>query len=416
MSSSGSRRVVHILDALWYGCSALETLMVLLALLALSMGVAGVFPQQPPGVQGAAAERWLASAASSYPGAGPVLRWAGIFDVFESPWLRLLLAALFFNIALRLAIQSSALARLLRGRDGPSAPAESAVDNAQSALRTIVGPLSAYAGTLLLLAGLFLNSTAAWRASQIALAPGSSSRLGGTGTLQLSLEDLAGSEQHPIARISVSNGKDGQPIGTGQVTFGNPMRQGGYWIALRSAGQALQAEARDSRGQPLLLQPLEAEGTGTLAQGDSSKAIHLLFRQTQAEQEFALPSANLSFRVVSYPSLPEQGIETPVFLVEAYQGNGSSPVASELVVDRGSLRLNDATLNLLRDRYAVVDVAYLPGLIPYSLGGLAILAGVILALWARTPLKAGAGGQEAPSSASTGSGQSETGLEPKHAP
>jgi hypothetical protein len=415
MNSSASRRLAHILDALWYGCSALETLMVVLALLAFTAGVAGVFPQQPAGLQGGAADRWLASAAGSYPGAGQFLRRAGVFAVFEGPWLRLLLAALAFNIALRLAIQAGALAQLLRGRRYASSRAQSAFRNLQSAIPATVGPLLAFAGALLLLAGLLLSSVAGWSATEIALAPGASNALGQTSAPRLTLEELTGSDRYPIARIGMAGNGDGQPARAGEVAFGRPVRRGSLWIALRSAGQALQASARDRRGEPLLLQSLEPGSAGGLEQGAVSEEIHLLFRQTQAEQEFALPSANLSFRVVSYPSLPEKGIETPVFLVEAYRGDDPAPVASDLVVDKATLVLNGATFDLLRDRYAIVDVAFLPGLIPFFLGGLAILAGVILSLWSRARLEGGDGASGSPSPAPSNGGLAGAGVGPKHA-
>ncbi len=117
-----------------------------------------------------------------------------------------------------------------------------------------------------------------------------------------------------------------------------------------------------------------------------SEELHLLFRQTQAEQEFALPSANLSFRVVSYPSLPEQGIDVPVFLVEVYEGGAPAPALTDFVVDKATLRLNGSTLELWRDRYAIIEAAYLPGLVLLLLGGLAILGGVILSLRTPAPL------------------------------
>jgi hypothetical protein len=50
-------------------------------------------------------------------------------------------------------------------------------------------------------------------------------------------------------------------------------------------------------------------------------------------------------------------------------------------VDNAILILSGARLDLQRDRFAIVDVAYLPGQIAFLLGGLAILGGVILALW-----------------------------------
>jgi hypothetical protein len=384
-----SRRIGSILDALWYAGSALETLVVLLALLAVTIGAAALFPQQSPALQGAAAERWLASTASGYPGLGSFLRQIGAFNISGSLWLRILTAALAFNVALRLAIQAAALAQLIRDRRRASLPVETAPPDEQhagephSTFSATAGPLLAYAGTLILLAGLFLNGIAGWRTAEIALASGGSTALGRPSAPWVSLEELTGSEQHPIARIGLADGENKKPTSIGLAAAGQPIRWGNFWIALRSAGPALQAAAKDSRGRPLLLQALEPGDAGGLSQGEVSEEVNLLFRQTEAEQEFALPSANLTFRVVSYPSLPERGINVPVFLIEVYEGDEPAPALSDFVVDKAILVLNGSTLDLRRDRYATVEAAYLPGLIPFLLGWLVLFSGVILALRSR---------------------------------
>jgi hypothetical protein len=412
MNSSGSRRAGHILDTLWYVGSAAETLMTLLALLAVTLGVSAIFPQLPASLQGAAADRWLASTAANYAGTGQILRQVGAFSVSQSAWLRALLAALVFNVALRLAIQASTLARLIRYRRGSVTAAQFPISHQPSTIPQTVGPLLAYSGMLILVSGLFVNSLMGWQATGVALAPGSSIAMGPTGTYRLSLEELAGSEANPVARIGLASSEDAAHSSTSEISAGRPVRGANLWIALRAAGAALQARARDGRGRPLLLQSLEPG----LQQGEVSEEIHLLFRQTQAEQEFALPSANLSFRVVSYPSLPEKGIETPVFLVEAYQGEDPAPVLSDLVVDKAILVLEGTTLELVRDRYAIVDASYMPGLTLFFLGGLAILAGVGLSLYSRPPTAtdAVAGVAGAPS-ATPREGGDATAQEPSHA-
>jgi hypothetical protein len=387
-----TRRIGSILDTLWYAGSARATLMVVLALLALTMGVAALFPQQPPGLEGAAAERWLASTAGDYPAFGRFLSQVGVFAIYESPWLSMIGAILTFNLALRLAIEAAALAQSLRSRKAPTA-VQSAIPNPQSAISTTAGSLLAYAGALILLAGLFLNGVAGWRATEIALAPGSRTAVGRTDAPWLSLEELTGSEADPVARIALADKEDEDPTDAAWVAGGRPMRKANLWIALRSAGPALLATARDSRGRPLLLQSLQPGSAGGLSQGEVSEEVHLLFPQTQAEQEFALPSANLSFRAVSYPSLPEQGINVPVFLVEVYEENEPAPTLSDFVADHAILVLGGSTLELQRDRYAIVDAAYLPGLIPLLLGGLVLLSGVILALWSTPRMKDEAAGR-----------------------
>ena len=97
------RRTLRVLDGLWYAGSAPHTLMALTALLAGTLAFAALVPQQPSGLEGAAAEQWLAGAASSFRGAGPFLRAVGAFHITGSPWMRALLAALALNLTLRVA-------------------------------------------------------------------------------------------------------------------------------------------------------------------------------------------------------------------------------------------------------------------------------------------------------------------------
>ena len=112
--------------------------------------------------------------------------------------------------------------------------------------------------------------------------------------------------------------------------------------------------------------------------GAVDQTLHVLFQQTQGEQAFAIPTRNLTFRAVSYPALPERGIQRPVFLVEGYRGAEPSPAFSELVEDEMSFTLDGVALTVRRDQYVALEVAYLPGLIPLLLGCLLLLLGVML--------------------------------------
>ena len=210
------RRIVRVLDGLWYAGSAPHTLMALTALLAGTLALAAIIPQQPAGLTGAAAEQWLTGAASGYRQAGSFLRAVGAFHIAGSPWTRAILAALALNLTLRVAAQADFLYRLWRSPGLLNAPPRLIVQRAAlpGALDTLVnqtpaalrprfssvavlsittrnvlrwyavrrplgatGPLLTYAGPLLILLGLLLNDTLGWRAANIALAPGSSTLL-----------------------------------------------------------------------------------------------------------------------------------------------------------------------------------------------------------------------------------------------
>ncbi len=402
------RRTLRVLDGLWYAGSAPHTLMALTALLAGTLAVAAIIPQQPAGLAGAAAEQWLAGAASSYREAGSFLQAVGAFHITSSPWMRVLLAALAFSLTLRVAAQGSFLRRLWRSPGPLNAPPRLIVQRAalpgaldtivhqtQTALqprfRTVsvdsdagraqiyavrrplgaVGPLLTYIGPLLILLGLLLNDTLGWRAVSIALAPGDSILLPRADGLQIGLDSIAGEGNAPAA-LTLRGTNANRNV---HIAANRPARWGSIWLSQQETGPALAVTAEDSSGRPIVIQSL-APGGGV------SQKLHLLFQQTQSEQAFALPTRNLTFRAVSYPALPERNIAAPVFLVEAYRGADPAPILDELVEDAATVNLEGATIALHRDRYVALDVAALPGLPLLLLGAIIALAGVMAsAFW-----------------------------------
>ncbi len=370
MDSASPRRITRALDGLWHISSATSTLMVLLVLLAITVAAAAVLLPLSPSLGDAAGARSLASAVTGYGALGRFLQRLEGLTAFGSFWLRLLLVALAYTVALRIAVQARVLARDWH---------RPLVGLARRRL-ALAGSLLAYFGTLLLLSGLLVNHVAGWRVADIALAPGDRFSLEQANGFQVGLEEIGGTEPYQESLISLAWDRENQPIGMARVRHGRPARWGGLWIAQRAAGAALDVAAEDGRGRALLLQSLEPAVGEPGRVGEVSERIHLLFRQTQAEQAFALPTRNLAFRVVSYPALPDRGIREPVFLIEAYRGEEPTPVLSEFVTTQADLVLDSAEIHLRRGRYAILDAAYLPGLLPFAAGGLAIILGVLLAL------------------------------------
>jgi hypothetical protein len=132
--------------------------------------------------------------------------------------------------------------------------------------------------------------------------------------------------------------------------------------------------AAEAEGERLSLQALE-EGEG------AGETLRLRFGENENEQGFAIPGANLAFRVVSYDRLPERGIERPVFLLEGFVGEDATPQLNELVEDEGTVTWQGVTLSLQRNRYVVVDLASVPGLPLLAAGGLMLLAGAVITAW-----------------------------------
>lgn len=230
-----------------------------------------------------------------------------------------------------------------------------------------VGSLLLSAGPLLLLVGLIVNSVGGWRTTEMVITAAGGVNLPATGGLQILLDEITGEDRNTESRMTVVGSGGREPL---RVGYYRPGRMGNLWIAQLATGPALEAQAR-SGGRTLLLQALT---TG----GQVSEEIHTPFRQTQTEQAFAIPARDVAFRVVSYDALPEQGISTPVFLVEAYRGADPTPVLTQLVEQAATLSIDDVTLSLRRDRYVLLVAAYLPGMSILAVGVLLLLVGALL--------------------------------------
>ena len=230
-----------------------------------------------------------------------------------------------------------------------------------------IGPLLTYIGPLLILVGLLLNDTLGWRVTDISLAPGNTTLLTQAANLRITLDSMSG-EGNATADLTLARAETDKGVRT---AAGRPAIWGSIWLSQAGSGPALAVTAQDGSGQPLALQSL-APG------GEASQMLYLLFQQTQAEQVFALPTRNLTFRAVSYPALPEQGITKPVFLVEGYRGDDPAPLFEKLVEAQANLIVDGLTLGLRRDSYVTLDAARLPGLPLLLLGAVITLTGVII--------------------------------------
>lgn len=399
-----ARPFPHAFDRLWHIASAPPTFLALAGLLAATLALAAIIPQQPSGLAPAAAEGWLAATAAGYRQGGPFLRAVGAFTLLDSLWMRLLLAATGFHLALRLAEHLRAARNTLRPAqiapppaglpavearlDEPLAAAVARITELLQARYPVAlvtndtaraqvyverrrasawAPALALGGALLILAGLLVDDALGWRGSELALAPGGSAEVAEHAQVEVTVREVDGPLTAPQARVTLSDARGR----TDQwLAFGWPARLGNLWVAQRGTGPALTITAKDASGGALPLQELVAGGA-------ASETLHVLFQQTEGEQAIAIPARNLALRVVAYSDLPDQGDAQPVILAEVFRGVDPVPVAGELVEGDTTLVIEDTTITLHRDRYVVLAASYLPGLWLLLAGALLILAGAI---------------------------------------
>lgn len=399
----------RVLDNLWMAASSPRLTIALAVVLALTFAVAGVLPQLPAGSDPLTASRWLSSATARYGRLGARLAGSGFFDVLNGPWIIALLALSGWHLILRVAIQGRRmvaprrspipvapqglpfeLAHLPVGMDGvqlevealaAGGPRGSVVADPSGARprvdvylerrhRAAVGPLMTYLGPLLVVLGLLWNSLGGWRVTGVTLIPGRTVQPAQAGGLALSLVDAGSSDGARPGVISFARGGETRYRWLG---YGRPATWGAVWVAQAGGGPALAVQA-STGGKLLPVESLEAQAA-------PAESLHLRFGKAESEQGFALPAANLVFRVVSYENLADRGIGRPVFLIEGYQGTDPTPGLSALVEDSETIEWQGVALALQREAYVVADLAAMPGLPLLGLGALALLAGAAVTAW-----------------------------------
>lgn len=396
---------VHPIDRLWPLMTSDRVLVLVLALLGLTI-LAGVALPQVPGdlVQQQTGGRWLAETSSRFGGLGEMMQEAGLFSLWQSPWLRLLLGLLAFILLLRLAqsiarlrpaepallaaeahqwpFQSSftlhtsldtSLAELaddLRQEGWQVVTSQSAGEAHVAAERSRWGLLAApavYTGALLALAGLWLGQAFGWQETGLVLVPGQTVALQNAEGATLTL--VESDDGAPAVVLQ----RAGETVASQVFSAGGAARLPGITVQRTSAGQMVAVSGFDAAGNPLQLRLLDE-------QAPSQPTVYLVFDQPRAERAFLAPARQLAFSVVAFPALPERGFNNPAFLVQALQVGLSDPVFNEFVEGDANLPLGDDRYELRSGEYATVRVSHDPGRPLLALGCLGILAGVILAV------------------------------------
>ncbi|HSN74758.1 MAG TPA: cytochrome c biogenesis protein ResB [Anaerolineae bacterium] len=401
----------HPIDRLYRFAAGDRVLIFVLVLTALALALSALLPQAPPETAQQSMARWLAETASRYGDLGGALQAAGLFDLWQSPWLWALLGLLAFILLLRLGLAAGDAWQRLRQPD-PAAVAQQALhwplhaavtleNSAETvaaemaedlrsegwrvasavsggaaqvvAERSPWGVLAAplfTLGLLTALAGLWLGQQAGWREAGVVLAPCQPVRLSQDNSLVLSQPPVPVGD--PVAGLLVQ--RDGQPAIEKTFSILGTARAAGVALHRTSVGQALSVSARDAAGGVLQLQPVDRLGP-------PQQLLTLVFDQPQAEQLFLAPANELVFSVVAFPALPERGFSGPTFLVQAFSAGQQAPIANQFIEGNADLAIGDAVYSLAAGQFVTVEVSRNPGLPLIITGGALVLAATLMALW-----------------------------------
>jgi cytochrome c biogenesis protein ResB len=401
----------HPIDRLYRLAAGDRVLIVVLVLTALALLLSLLLPQAPPETAQQSTARWLAETSGRYGAIGSALQAAGLFELWQSPWLWALLGVLAFILLLRLGLAAGDAWQRVRQPD-PAAAAQQALrwplhtsltlnNNTEtiavelaedlrsegwrvasavsgdavmvlaerSPWAVLAAPLF-YLGLLTALAGLWLGQQAGWREAGVVLAPGQPVRLSQDSSLVLS--------QPPAPAGDAVNGvlvqRDAQPASERTFSLLGTARAAGVSIRRTGLGQALSVSARNAAGDVLPLQPVDRLGP-------PQPSLTLVFDQPRAEQLFLAPASELVFSVVAFPALPERGFDGPTFLVQAFAAGQQAPIANQFFEGNADLAIGDAIYSLAAGRFVTVEVSRNPGLPLIGAGGMVALAAALVTLW-----------------------------------
>jgi hypothetical protein len=411
-----ARRRFDVIETLWRLFASAELTALLLATLALLLVVNLLFsPTAEPG--GPTVARQL----GQYPALQNVLNAAGLLELPRSIWLRLVLGTLTMNVLVSIADRLPTAWRRLRAESpmppeqnlgqlalvesSLSIPAEETVHILQKTLekegfrfqsrrKGVVyiwsadrsawawsGPIFFYLGLLTLVAGLALAGRLAWREEGIALAPQQEYQIKHT-SFTLRLDDLnrepglgevpsKGQSPAVVHPATVSILQDGRVVEKGSVAPGRAFEALGLTLFQSNYRPVVQVRVSDAGGALLAVQTFADEAS-------KPTAPRLSFSGERSERYFTVPSRALSFRLVFYHSLPEQGLTGPVFLVQVYRAADLDPTYSTFIEGSGNFTYGDLRCEFTLGYDPVLGVTWDPGRSVVFLGAILVTVGLVL--------------------------------------
>lgn len=424
-------RMMDPLTNLWRLAGSRRTFLALVTPLILGLTAAALLPQMSstlPTISGAAYERALQQLAAPFGLFGSIGLTLGLFDIGHALWLRLLLAALAIHNLVRLADQFLLWRHLRRPTPGAPLPpsglrtvvvhtpttfavvSERLTGELRARFRHVlhvpvtppptadptvthslihatrgawgaVGNMLSYLGPLLVILALFASEQAGWREDGVQLALGQSWQLRTRPAITLT----AGTFSLNEGRIPITVTRPGGVVVV-QLGMDAPATQPDMRLYAVGDGPALLVSVSDANGRPLPLRPL----TG----GQQSTQPAVLFDRPQIEQSLALPLRGQALRLVYFPTLPEQGFEGPVYLLQGFSLDDEAPIfdafldaaAPDARRDIGVAGTQD-TFHFQAARFVRVNALFDPGL-PLALGGGLLTFIGLLAAQAQPPTRA----------------------------
>jgi cytochrome c biogenesis protein ResB len=402
----------------WQWCSTKAALLLFLIPLVVALAASYLLPQVPAHLapNSTGYQEWLSTIQVDFRNWTPYLEAVGAFQIQDTLWFRLLMAALAFILLVSLGVQVSALLRAPPTRQ-PSAfyaatgatsfsstsSREQVIEQVEQVMHVLTrhvrreddgettylnggrrmwaaaGTTVAYLGLLVALAGLAINGRWGWRQSGIQVPPDEPVSVGPQGAHKIRLLDMrpvpaeADLQVGTNQRVSLQSGAPARLGGFSYQWTGD----GGLWVqvrALRDSGETL--TLYDYAVRP---RPVESKRFffPSAASSEEADRLFIVSEDKVVGQIRWLNSNAMTDGEKPHLYLWILSEDGHTLVGEQELGGGTGIAAQD---ETFKVTIGDVTYVLDVSRYIIVDVAYLPGLWILGTGGILLVLGLLASL------------------------------------
>ncbi len=399
----------------WQWCSTKAALLLFLIPVAVALAASYLLPQIPAYLppNSVSYQEWLSTIQMEFKNWTPYLEALGAFQIQDTLWFRLLMAALAFVLLVSLGAQINSFLRAPPIRQpgefyttpdatsfSSASPREQVIEQVKQTMHALtrhvrreddgdktymnggrrmwaaVGTVVAYAGLLVVLGGLAINGKWGWRQTDVQVSPDEPVSVGPQGAHKIRLLDVRPVPAEADLQIGASQRmslKSETPTRLGGFSY-QWTGKGGLWVqvrALRDTGETLTLYDYAVRPRPVetlrfsFPSAVSSEEADRLFIVSEDKVVgQLRWLNRDAVTDGEKPRLHLWI-------LSEDGRT----LVGEQELGGEAGLAAK--GKTFEVTIGDVTYVLDVSRYIIVDLAYQPGLWALGIGGVLIIVGLL---------------------------------------
>jgi len=406
----------------WRTACSIKTTTVLLAALTVLVLLGTVFPQLTAEVQAdeEAYGQWLLGLEARYGGLVQVFRSLGLFTIYSSPVLLLVLAALLTNGIVCTLDRVRPVWRSITARPKPVRPNSfytrtachhstevASRDQARQGTEAIlsrhryritseerdgatyiaghrnrwsgIGSIITHVALVLLAVGAMWSVHSAWSEPAVALGPGQIYDVGRGHDFQVRHDGFEierypdGTVKEYLSHLVVL--RQGSEAVRKTIRVNDPLVYEGVAFHLSASGPSVLVRGWDTDGQPL---PMEDATNGQISAGE----LAVNFASMDQEQSLYIPSLETTlYLTLVEPFAPHSSADAPLVSLEAVPMGDTGPSISTSVSSGETVVLSGVSLQFRDDYHSVLRVASDPGFQPVIVASLLGVAGLVVAFY-----------------------------------